>query len=250
MRRRLVGGNTMRMRISLVAALFLGLAALAQAQMGGNWFTNPAILDLINPVVGKGAQYQTTMAAQENIPAMIHDVTVVGKETVDGREGFWLEIGTQGGKNAGYVKFLMSFAKNDFQLHRMITQAPGRQATEIVWSHDTTENSEKTFEKSMGKWQNAGTELITVPAGVFSCKHWHLAEADPNSMDTDIWTSDKVTPFGIVKAVGAKRTMVLLKLISDAQDHLTGPVKKLDPQEMIRQQMEKPQQKQQGPPQP
>ena len=71
---------------------------------------------------------------------------------------------------------------------------------------------------------------------------------DADSTDTDIWTSDKVTPFGIVKAAGPKHTMVLLKLLSDAQDHVTGPVKKLDPQEMMRQQMEKAQQKQQGKP--
>lgn len=123
--------------------------------MGANWFTKPDILDLINPVVGKGAQYQTTVTVQQNILTMIHELTVVGKEAVGGEEGFWLEMGTQGGKDnrSGYVKFLISFTKNDFQVHRMITQGPGQPATEMVLNRDTTHNSQETPEKSMPKWQ-------------------------------------------------------------------------------------------------
>jgi hypothetical protein len=36
--------------------------------------------------------------------------------------------------------------------------------------------------------------------------------------------------------------MVLVKVITDAQDHITGPVKTFDPDEMKRQMMEKMQQ--------
>ena len=39
--------------------------------------------------------------------------------------------------------------------------------------------------------------------------------------------------------------MVLVKLITDAQDHITGPVTKFDPEAMKRQMMDKMQQMQQ-----
>ena len=60
--------------------------------------------------------------------------------------------------------------------------------------------------------------------------------------DSDIWTSHKVSPFGVVKEVSPGQTMVLVKVITDAQDHITGPVQKFDPEEMKRRMMEKMQQ--------
>ncbi|MGB8325677.1 MAG: hypothetical protein WCE52_22145, partial [Candidatus Acidiferrum sp.] len=63
--------------------------------------------------------------------------------------------------------------------------------------------------------------------------------------NSDIWTSDKVTPFGGVKEVNPNSTMVLMKVLSDVPDRITGPVKKFDMQQMI-QQMQ--QQKQQSKP--
>lgn len=245
----------MRIRFSLLAALFLALGTLAQAQLVGEWFTRPDVLDLINPIVGKGAQYQIT-PSQQNIPPMTEEVTVLAKESVEGREGFWLETAMQGEKQdrTGYMKILMSITKTDFKVHRMITQGPGRPAMEIPLNGPAADDSsDHTPQKDFPKWRNVGTELITVPAGVFSCKHWQVSQPDPEGLYTDMWTSEKVTPYGIVKETGPKGSMVLLKLVTDAQDHITGPVTKFDPMQMQREAMEKMQQKQQQkqkPPQP
>ena len=86
--------------------------------------------------------------------------------------------------------------------------------------------------KNLDNWHQLGTESVTVPAGTFSCQHW---KSDSGS---EVWTSDQVTPFGAVKEVNASSSKVLLKVISDAQDHITGPVKQFDPQQMM-QQMQK-----------
>ena len=54
----------------------------------------------------------------------------------------------------------------------------------------------------------------------------------------------------VVKETSPGHTMVLVKVITDAQDHLTGTPKKFDPEEMERQMMEKIQQMQQQKQQP
>jgi hypothetical protein len=76
-----------------------------------------------------------------------------------------------------------------------------------------------------------GTESITVPAGTFSCQHWKKDQGVG-----DVWVSDKVSPMGMIKAVNPGDTMVLVKVLSGATDHITGPVTKLDPQMMQRMQ--------------
>jgi len=46
----------------------------------------------------------------------------------------------------------------------------------------------------------------------------------------------------MVKYISSGETMVLVKVIADAKDHITGSVKIFDPEEMKRQMMEKMQQ--------
>jgi hypothetical protein len=235
--------NMNRMRVLAGGLICLGLLTTAHAQMGANWFNKPAIAEVVNPVVGKGAQYQTIRRDQDDAKPEIQEMTVVGKESVNGKEGFWLEMAHQDKREAGmgYAKVL--FTKDDFQFHRMIMQQPGQQAMEMPFH--PSDKTKSQMHEEVEKWSAAGTETITVPAGTFTCKHWKKDKGANGSGDSEIWTSDKVSPFGIVKEVSPGRTMVLVKVITDAQDHITGPVKTFDPEEMKRQMMEKMQQMQQ-----
>lgn len=91
------------------------------------------------------------------------------------------------------------------------------------------------MQEEVDKWHSVGNETITVPAGTFSCVHW--------KKDTgvgDFWLSDKISPMEMVKSVSSGDTMVLLKVITDAKDHITGPVTKFDPQALQRQMMQQP----------
>jgi len=99
------------------------------------------------------------------------------------------------------------------------------------------EKIEKHKEEEIEKWHLAGSESITVPAGTFSCQHWKKDEGAG-----DVWVSDKISPFGMVKYISSGESMVLVKVIADAKDHITGPVKIFDPEEMKRQMIEKMQQ--------
>jgi hypothetical protein len=238
-----------RLPFVAVAAIFFGLFTTANAQLGSNWFNKPAIAEVINPVVGKGAQYQTTRRDQENAAPDLQEITIVGKESVDGKDAFWMEISRQDKNQSAMTYAKMLFTKDDFQFHRMVVQQPGQPAMEMPF-HPSDKTKSRMHEE-IEKWSAAGTETITVPAGTFSCKHWKKDKGPTDTGDSDIWTSDKVTPFGMVKEISPGRTMVLVKVITDATDHITGPVKTFDPEDMKRQMMEKMQQmQQQKPPKP
>jgi len=61
----------------------------------------------------------------------IHEMTVVGKESIEGRDAYWLEFAHTDARSGslGCAKMLMS--KDDFQPHRMIVQQPGQPAMEL-----------------------------------------------------------------------------------------------------------------------
>jgi hypothetical protein len=74
-----------------------------------------------------------------------------------------------------------------------------------------------------------GTESITTSAGTFSCEH--VRQKDGSS---DVWISDKVSPWSLVKYQDSKSTMILTKVITDAKDRITGTPTKFDPMQMMR----------------
>jgi uncharacterized protein YqjF (DUF2071 family) len=83
--------------------------------------------------------------------------------------------------------------------------------------------------------QNMGTESVTTPAGTFSCEHWRDAKDG-----TDVWLSDKIVPWRLVKMSGTTNTLTLVKIISDAKTHITGTPMSME--EMMQQRRGKPNQ--------
>ena len=221
--------------VLLVAAGCLGLATSVCAQLGMNMFKKPNIADIFKPVVGSGGLYEQQKTNSTNQ----FEMTVVGKEMVDGEQGFWMEFGTQDHKT-GQMVYGKTLVTNDFKFKKMVVQIPGQGAMEMPYN--PSEKSSSRMNEEMEKWHQAGTETITVPAGTFSCVHWKK-----DTGDGDVWASDKVTPIGMVKSVSKGDTMVLVKLITGATDHITGPVTKFDPQMMRQQMMQQMQQQKQKP---
>jgi hypothetical protein len=221
-----------RLHLLLVAAgLGLILGTAARAQMGMDMFKKPAIADIFKPVVGSGAVYETERDQKKSTIEM----SVVAQETVDGKDGFWLEFGHSDLRSGTMSYGKMLVTKDDFQFHRMIFQQPGQPPMELPMNMNPRQKSQMTDE--MEKWHKVGTETVTVPAGTFLCEHW--AKDDGKG---DVWASSKVTPMSLVKEVTPTNSMVLVKLITDAKDHITGTPTKFDPEAMKRQMMQKQQQ--------
>lgn len=209
--------------VVFLAVVLLLVVRLANAQMGMDIFKRPAIIKAFHPVVGKGAAYLST---DKNGGTRNTEIGIVGKDSADGKDGFWMEFvsDTKEGKQM-VGKVLIT--TDDFQFHRMVFQQPGQQAMEMP--ANMMGGHKNTMENSFADWHSVGTETVTVPAGTFSCEHWRN---DKNHAET--WTSDKITPFGMVKEVSSGGgTEVLVKVLDNFPDRITGPVKQFDMQQMM-----------------
>ena len=218
--------------MSVIVALSLLLCCITPAQMGPsgsmgmNIWQKMAIAKFVNPVVGKGAVYEVTSANSRDSGPKSMEMGVVGKDSVDGKEGFWMQMVMSTGKGQMVSKVLMS--RDDFQPHKTIFQMQGQQAMEMPINPSAAH--ETTVQDNMKEWHSVGSETITVPAGTFTCEHWKN-----DAKGSDVWVSDKVTPFGMVKETGKDSSMVLTKVLSDVTDKITGPVTKFDMQQMMQQ---------------
>jgi hypothetical protein len=211
----------------------LGLGSNARGQMGMDLFKRPSIAKAFHPVVGKGAQYETSKGGGDS-HGHTTEIAVVGKENVDGKDGYWMQFANLDSKGQSTVgKSLITM--DDFQFHRMIVMVPGQGAMEMPMNMSA--KSRERMNENMPDWHSVGTDTVTVPAGTFSCEHW---KNEKNG--SEAWTSDKVTPFGMVKEVSKDHTMVLVKVLDDVPDRVTGPVKQLDMQQMMQQMQQQRQQ--------
>ena len=219
----------------VVLLLTLGFACPVRAQMGMEMFQRPAIMKVFHPIVGKGAQYQST--SKTGGSSSTEELALIGKDTVGGKDAYWMQmVTTREKKDAVGGKALITV--DDLQVQRMIMDVPGQglmefSANMMMMSAKNRQN----MQDRMVEWHSVGSDTITVPAGTFSCEHWRN---DKNS--EDLWTSDKVVPFGMVKEVGPTSVMVLVKTLDNVQDRYSGPAKQFDMQQMIQQMQQQRQQ--------
>jgi hypothetical protein len=212
-------------------ALFCSISPVASAQMGTDLFKPPSIAKVFKPVVGQGAEYQTTNSSDKKVHTI--QMGAVGKESVEGKDGYWLEFSFSD-SNGGNILTKMLFTKDDMQSHKVIFQMPGQQAMQMPFN--AKDANQQKMENEMSEWRSVGMESITVPAGSFSCEHWHN-----DKKNSDVWTNDKVTPFAMVKEVSPTSSMLLTKVMADFPERITGPVAPFDPQQMmLRHQQNKP----------
>ena len=213
-------------KAAFLCALCLALAASAAAQFGHRGPRAPQIPTPFKPVVGSGAEYQFTGKGETADFAY----AVVGKEQVEGKEGYWLEIRIHNKKMKGemVMKELMAMNGSQPELKRLISQPPGRPAMEMpssmlgmIRSH--TPAATGGNEKTGGLGQKVGTETITVPAGTFECDHYRTQE---EGSTVDLWVSSKVSPYGVVKMVRNDATMVLQKVLTHETSHIKGTPQK------------------------
>jgi hypothetical protein len=210
--------------LAILAAISLAAASSSHAQMGMDMFKRPSITKVFHPVVGKGAVYLDT--DKDGKTSRTSEIAVVGKDSFEGKESFWMQIVSTDPQGKTFVgKSLIT--PGDFQFHRMIIQPPGQQAMEMPMKMNAARKEK--IEENAADWHSVGTDSITVPAGTFSCEHWRN-----DKTHAEIWTSDTVTPLGMVKEIsGNGNTQVLSKILDSATDRITGPVKQFDMQQMM-----------------
>jgi hypothetical protein len=221
------GQTFMKLRQMFVVLATLALAMPLAAQMFGP--RTPTLSGIWHPVVGTGAAYEITKDGKKNQMEII----IVGKEDVDAKPAFWLEMAMTDQRTSQpvYVKSLMSVSENTITSTRMVIQMSGQDPMEMDMNMNPMGRGMKqtTPVTIADKAEIVGTDSVTVPAGTFSCTHYRMKDGTG-----DAWVSDKVSPWGLVKSQDKDTSMVLAKVITDAKDHITGTPKKFDPMQMMR----------------
>ena len=219
---------------ALVFCACVAASPAANAQVGGgmNFFHKPNIADIFHPVVGSGASYEQQ---HKDGTKTTLEMTIVARDTFEGKDAYWFEVGhnDKNSTDLSYAKLLIT--KDDFEFHKIIVMMPGS-PTPMEMPFNPSQQSKEKMKDNLEKWHKVGAEPVTVPAGTFLCDHW--AKDDGKG---DVWVSSKITPMGMVKEVDENSTMVLVKTISGATDHITGTPQKFDPQafrQQIMQQMQ------------
>ncbi|HEV2696459.1 MAG TPA: hypothetical protein VGU90_00605 [Terriglobales bacterium] len=181
-------------RFLMLALITVAMPQLFRAQRG-MMMQPPTIAGVFNPVVGSGASYE--MVKGDNGEKTVFDMAVVEK---DSSGGYWIEYGVQNAKSNGtvYLKNLTARQGDDIVTQRTIIQMPGRPPMDLssMMSMKAMQ-SEKSKADFRTNAQNMGTESVTTPAGTFSCEHWRDTKDG-----TDVWLSDKVVPWRLVKMTG------------------------------------------------
>lgn len=201
----------MRTRSKFAAVCVCGVTMLASgaiAQMG----TRPQMpTGIFTPTIGAGGVYDET--AQDGTKTSI-EYDLVGKESANGRDGYWLEFTTNQRMGQMVMKMLIVPGSDQPTAH-LIMQMGKNPPTDMSQMAQRGNSAKPNYDVRNGG-QDLGKESVTVPAGTFSCEHYRSANGG------DTWVSSQVPPFGMVKSVSNGTTLVLTKVVSDAKDKITG----------------------------
>ena len=215
--------------VVLTAAVALALPLAAQMGMGPQV---PTLSGIWHPVVGSGSTYEITREGNKTNM----EFAVIGKEDMGGKTGYWVEssmVEPKGGEII--IKVLETVDGNAINYSKSVMQMPGQGPMEMdmnmmnVGGRRPAQTASTDFRD---KAELVGTESITVPAGTYTCEHYRMKDGSG-----DGWISDKVSPWSLVKMQDKLRTIVLVKVTTDAKDRITGTPTKFDPMQMMRNRM-------------
>lgn len=213
------------MAIALLAA---GTASAQRGPMGGGMgMAPPEFRGILNPTVGSGAAYQTEARGTKNDM----EITVVGKEEVGGKPGYWMEMAMNSPQAGGqmYMKMLMVVDGKNASVTRMIMQMAGQQPMEMPMQGMMGNMQQNTSTDVRDSAERVGAESVTTPAGTFNTEHYRAKDGS-----WDAWLSAQVSPWGLVKSSTKDTTMTVTKLITNATDKITGTPQQFDPMQMMR----------------
>ena len=211
-------------KFTVTAVFGLLAAATAFAQMGMGMRSGAQQMHGVwNPVVGRGAVYDI-QGSDGKKNSM--EISVVGKESVDGKDAYWLEMSFDSAERGGQMVMKHLIVLDAGQTHavKVIMQMPGQSPMEMPMQM-MQRNSTHTADIRSDA-QDVGSESITVPAGTFASEHYKTKD------DGDVWVAKDVSPWGMVKFQSKDTTMVLTKLVTDAKDKITGTPQPMNPMMM------------------
>jgi len=218
------------LRFALSAVLFGLMATAASAQMSR--YSMPRVMGFWNPIVGEGAAYVLHPAKGDKTEMQI---TIVGKEQVEGKDAYWYEMSFNQGSGQMILKSLMVLTGPEAHVSRMVMQMPGRPPMEMSMQMMHPDLLRRPADDRSDA-EDLGSDTITVPAGTFTCQHYRTKNGG------EVWVSQKISPFGLVKSKTSDSSMELTKVVTGAKDQITGTPQPFNPQMFMQQQQQAPNQ--------
>jgi hypothetical protein len=222
--------NLKAMILCACSFALVALSPAANAQMGMGMRQRPMPSGIFNPVVGSGADYDIQTASGQKTSI---EYAIVGKDSVDGKDGFWMEWTTAAGP-MGQMVMKVLIVPGGGSAQRVIMQMAGRPPMEMPMNSQMGRmngGGSTTPSDIRNLAEDVGTESVTTPAGTFSCEHYRMKDGSG-----DTWVSQKAAPLGIVKQQGKDSSMVLTKVVTDAKDKIVGTPQPFNPMQMMQQQ--------------
>jgi hypothetical protein len=142
-------------------------AAIASAQRGGMGMRPPMPMGIFTPTVGAGAVYDET--SQDGTKNTI-EYDLIGKESVGGHDGFWLEFVTNQRMGQMVMKMLIVPGSDQPATH-MIMQMGKNPPMEMSQMMQQGSGAKPNYDVRNGS-QDLGKESVTTPAGTFACEHF------------------------------------------------------------------------------
>jgi hypothetical protein len=214
------------LRVGIVAVCVAVCASAVGAQFS---MAGPSIRGVWSPAVGSGAVYR--IETKRDTP-MEMEVAIVGTETIAGKTGYWLETSMmQQGEGLTVMKMFMVQEAKEVNSLRFIVQPPNEEPMEMELSMMGMMGGAKPKPEKADVREGAvrvGMETITTPAGTFNCEHWRTSD-----QKTDIWISEKVTPYGLVKMTSPDSSFTLVRLVTNARTKIRGTPRKFNPMQMM-----------------
>jgi hypothetical protein len=207
--------------VSSLLALAFTAATFAQGPLGTSM--GPLPRGMFNPVVGSGAQYEIQPNGKDK---MNMEIVVVGKESVNGKDGYWFETAVDSRMGQMLMKMLMVSDPANSSVAKMIMQMQGGSPMEMP-AQLMGQRGQQTYDLR-DRADKVGSESVTVPAGTFTADHYHLKDGSG-----DFWVSDKVSPYGVIKGQGKDFSIVLTKVVTNAKDKITGTPVPFNPRLML-----------------
>ena len=202
------------LRATTVTFAFAAMAVAAHAQFR---MRAPSLSGVWNPEVGAGAFYETQ---EKDGTKRTMEMAIVGKESVDGKDGVWFELSftRPNGNGETVMKSLFIQDGDMLTLKREVMQMPGRPPMEMPEMMLQQMSSKPRTADIRNTSDDLGSDTVTTPAGTFSCEHYKAKDGSG-----EFWIKKNIGPFGLVKGINQDGAItVLTKAVTDAKDKITG----------------------------
>ncbi len=200
------------------------IISLATALFGASTFF-PDFYRSFNPKKGGWASYRLTDAMGETSTLTF---AVVAEEAAS----VWLEVRSEQGGVEGIAAYLLRGdpSKDENVLKLRVQSEPGKV---LEFDQETLLKLKKMdpaafggttavpIGPTMGKIQGLPDETLQVGKKKLKCRHLKVVGPDK---EAEVWVSDKVTPFGIVRLVSGSEEVLLLEYGKGAKPKVQGIV--------------------------